>query len=88
MSVNPLPLSLDAPADWRGDAACSDVDVDLFFAVDDATQHEAVAICESCPVRAECLEWALSTKEPHGVWGGCAEGERKQMLLGKVKIPA
>jgi hypothetical protein len=74
----PLPLpprcpsSLDAPADWRADAACREVDVEAFFAVDEASQQEALAICETCPVRVECLEHAIAAREQYGVWGGCA----------------
>ena len=43
------------------------------------------AICMRCPVRLECLDWALETREPFGVWGGYSESERKQILLGKRK---
>jgi WhiB family transcriptional regulator, redox-sensing transcriptional regulator len=80
VSVNPLPLPLDAPNDWRADAACGSVDVEVFFAVDEASQHEAVAICETCPVRAECLEHAIVNREQYGVWGGVREQDRKRMV--------
>jgi WhiB family redox-sensing transcriptional regulator len=38
--------------------------------------REARAVCAPCPVRAECLEYALSTNEPYGVWGGYTRDER------------
>ena len=37
-------------------------------------------------MRVDCLTWALSVREPHGVWGGAAEGDRKQMLMGKRAV--
>lgn len=92
-----LPLLASAPAtDWQALGLCRAVDSSIFFPPShfehkperEAREKRAKAICNECPVRSECLEWALSTREPHGVWGGFAEGERKQMLLGKVRIPA
>lgn len=81
MSTFPLPLpSDDAPTGWRADAACREDDVELFFATDEATQDAAVARCQACPVQEACLEYALSAREPYGVWGGTTEQERKRML--------
>lgn len=40
----------------------------------------AKAICAQCPVRRQCLEWALETHQPHGVWGGLDEQERERLL--------
>ena len=40
----------------------------------------AKAICEQCPVREPCLPYALKIREPHGIWGGLNEVERKQLL--------
>ena len=41
-----------------------------------ARELRAKAVCESCPVRAECLEHAVVTGERHGVWGGLTSDER------------
>jgi WhiB family redox-sensing transcriptional regulator len=43
-------------------------------------EREAKAICRSCCVREDCLEYALRIREPHGIWGGLNETERKQIL--------
>ena len=43
-------------------------------------EREAKAICRSCPVREECLGYALRIQEPHGIWGGLNETERKQYI--------
>jgi WhiB family redox-sensing transcriptional regulator len=38
----------------------------------------AISICERCPVRAECLDWALENDE-FGVWGGTSEATRRSL---------
>ena len=40
----------------------------------------AERICGNCPVRAECLEYALKFRIEHGVWGGASERERRRIL--------
>lgn len=49
---------------------------------DEKVGREARAkdICASCAVRQPCLEYALRIREPHGIWGGLNEAERKQLL--------
>ena len=42
----------------------------MYFSEDDLAITEAESPCGGCPVRAQCLEGALSRKEPAGVWGG------------------
>lgn len=68
--------------DWRTRGACRDEDPELFFpvamsgpALDQISR--AKAVCARCPVRAECLAWALSTRQSVGVWGGLTEDERR-----------
>lgn len=39
------------------------------------------AICDACPVRAECRDWALATREPYGIWGGLDEEERRRIRV-------
>jgi len=43
-------------------------------------EQQAKAICENCGVRMECLDYALGTREPFGIWGGMTEYERKSLL--------
>jgi WhiB family redox-sensing transcriptional regulator len=75
---------------WRDDAACRDTDPDLFFpvgttglAVDQIAS--AKAVCATCPVRRECLEFALFTNQDSGVWGGTSEDERRKLRRAWVK---
>jgi WhiB family redox-sensing transcriptional regulator len=70
--------------DWRELASCRDSDPDLFFPVGTtgtaADQIEmAVAICVTCTVREECLQYALETNQEAGVWGGFAEDDRRRL---------
>jgi WhiB family redox-sensing transcriptional regulator len=37
---------------------------------------KAKAICRRCPVQAECLDWAYTTDEKEGIWGGLTPAER------------
>ncbi len=46
----------------------------------DAREERAKRICGECAVRGECLEYALRIREPHGIWGGLNESERRGLL--------
>ena len=66
---------------WRSSAACRSADPDLFFPISSsgpsmAQVAEAKAICTGCPVRRDCLAFALRTHQVYGVWGGLSEQER------------
>jgi WhiB family redox-sensing transcriptional regulator len=38
---------------------------------------QAKAVCELCPVKEDCLNWAIMYKES-GIWGATSEEERKK----------
>ena len=91
-----LPLLAAAPATaWQQRGLCREADAEIFFPPTtfehkperEAREARAKAICQRCPVRSECLDWALETREPHGVWGGYSESERKALLAGR-RVPA
>lgn len=65
---------------WQADAACAGVGTELFFA--DASGQfsaEALAVCNTCPVRVECLDWALANGDDEGVWGGMTASQRRRL---------
>jgi len=69
---------------WRSLAACQFADPDLFFPISSSGPSgsqvaQAKAICAGCPVRHECLTFALRTHQVHGVWGGLSEEERYRL---------
>lgn len=72
--------------DWRDEAECKNVDPELFFPTSlkgpgRAQADQAKAVCRTCPVIADCLQWALeSTPVPDGIWGGTDEDERANMV--------
>jgi WhiB family redox-sensing transcriptional regulator len=78
--------------EWRERAACLPLPAVLFFGVDDAEtpverrarEERAKQICFECPVQAECLEYALTTREQYGIWGGLTEIERKARLRARA----
>lgn len=73
---------------WQMRAACRGPHAEIFFPPahperrDERAEREreAKAICRTCRVRPACLEYAIRIREPHGVWGGLNELERKQLL--------
>ena len=73
---------------WQIKAACRGPQAEVFFPPahperkeDRADrEQEAKAICRTCVVREPCLAYAMRIREPHGIWGGLNEVERKQLL--------
>jgi WhiB family redox-sensing transcriptional regulator len=70
------------PEGWRQEAACQDHDTDLFFPAGDTGPAalqivRAKAICGICPVKDECLSFALTFYQEYGIWGGTTEDERR-----------
>jgi len=66
---------------WRSLAACQFAEPDLFFPISSSGPSgpqvaQAKAICAGCPVRRQCLAFALRTHQVDGVWGGLTEQER------------
>jgi WhiB family redox-sensing transcriptional regulator len=67
---------------WRDQARCRGVDPAVFHPLEDdeAAADIAKAICEQCPVRESCLEYALTAREKDGVWGGYTARERRRLI--------
>jgi len=73
---------------WHLKAACRGPESTLFFPPSvperredrDAREAKAKQICGECAVNRECLEFALRVREPHGIWGGLTEAERRRLL--------
>ena len=70
------------PGEWALDAACAgSPHADLFF-LDGPAALDVLALCARCPVRVECLAFALGAGESYGVWGGLTPEERAAYLIG------
>jgi WhiB family transcriptional regulator, redox-sensing transcriptional regulator len=78
--------------DWHVDAACRDLPVDWFFPEQGPNAwhdlRQAVAVCQECPVIADCLNYALQfeARTLPGIWGGTSENQRRAMLISDTPI--
>ena len=64
---------------WRARALCTGTDPDWWHPHKGGNTREQVRTCEACPVRVECLDYALSHYEKFGIWGGLSEKARLQV---------
>jgi WhiB family transcriptional regulator, redox-sensing transcriptional regulator len=65
---------------WREQALCAGhPHPALWFSDDHRDVAAATAICRACPVLAECLDWAVSTSQHDGVWGGMTPSQRLRL---------
>jgi WhiB family redox-sensing transcriptional regulator len=77
-----LPRAIAEQWAWQLEASCRGMDVGVFY--HPAAERnkarkqriaQAKAICQQCPVIAECLDHALRVREPYGIWGGRSEDD-------------
>jgi len=56
--------------------------VEVFFPLPDDSEgvERALKVCERCPIRVRCRQYAISNLETHGVWGGMTEGQRAAVM--------
>jgi len=79
---------------WQDRAACRDMDALLFFGPDgepgrerEIREAKAKAVCASCPVQAQCLDYALGNSITHGIWGGLNGEERARKRRRRARRP-
>lgn len=67
---------------WFENAACKGMDLEVFYFEPPSGRkmRQAVVICRSCPVMADCARWALRSRERFGVWGGLSPSQRQRIL--------
>jgi WhiB family redox-sensing transcriptional regulator len=67
--------------DWRTDAACLNTDVETFYPTSPTpiAAVPAKTVCWPCPVRRDCLNYALAERDGHGIFGGLTWQERQQV---------
>ncbi|WP_078878724.1 WhiB family transcriptional regulator [Streptomyces sp. NRRL B-24720] len=64
---------------WREDALCRQTDPNLFHPAPGCSPAPAKRTCMACPVRPECLDYALDTRQHWGVWGGLDQNELRRL---------
>jgi WhiB family transcriptional regulator, redox-sensing transcriptional regulator len=77
---------------WQDRAACRGTNARLFFGPDgerpqdrEVREARAKAICALCPVREQCLDYALRNAVKHGIWGGLSTEERTRERRRRVR---
>ncbi len=97
----PMVNTVEGDTSWMTSAACLGTDTRMWFAdvkkggLTDVQKAAAAAkvrrakgICGSCPVVADCLEWAMTTPERYGLWGGLTADERQTLRKRKRRRAA
>lgn len=73
-------LDLAAPPAWMKEALCAEVDAEIWFPTKGGSNKLARSICETCSVRAQCLEYSLTLEDnPWGIWGGTSMKDRYEL---------
>lgn len=81
-SATQQPEVAQAPQDdWHTRAACQGMDTALFFPAKGQPVPDVVkATCARCPVRVQCLAYAIETHQSFGVWGGLTVKGRRRYI--------
>ncbi|WP_421083558.1 WhiB family transcriptional regulator [Rothia nasimurium] len=69
----------DGELSWQADALCAQTDPEAFFPEKGGSTRDAKRVCNECPVREACLEYAMENDERFGIWGGLSERERRRL---------
>lgn len=73
-------MSENDPLRWVLDARCASTDPESFFPEKGSLTNQAVLrVCKRCPVRRDCLEFALANDLDYGVWGGFTAMQRRRI---------
>lgn len=77
------------PPEWMDGAPCTQADPEAWFPESgaDTTRH-AMRVCAGCPVRSECLEYALENDLTVGIWGGTSAAERRRIRARRRRAAA
>jgi WhiB family redox-sensing transcriptional regulator len=90
-----LATGLTLPGTWAEQALCAQADPDAWFP--EKGQHApaktAIGICQACPVRTQCLDYALSGADTWGgiaagIWGGTTPQERARLRQQRKAVAA
>lgn len=73
------PTEVEGELAWQVDALCAQTDPEAFFPEKGGSTRDAKKVCTACPVRQECLAYALEKDERFGIWGGLSERERRRL---------
>jgi len=86
ISMIDLPSIGWTPQPWREHAACKGEPVDVWFSTQGHGVTIAKRICNTCPVRLECLRWAVDEQINHGIYGARTPRERQVLRRGHTNL--
>ena len=75
----------DDPLAWQDGALCAQADAEAWFPEKGGSVKAPKKICGACPVRADCLEYALENRFTYGIWGGLTERQRRAILADRER---
>ena len=91
--IKRLPKPTTKNYEWQESAACRTVNPELFFHPDqergpekEERTKQAKLVCATCTVTKECLNFALSTRQDFGVWGGFDEEELYTIRTRRTRV--
>ena len=64
---------------------CRGADLEVFFPGRGESAEPARQVCAACPARQACLDYAISNRIVHGIWGGLTERERRALRSGWLR---
>lgn len=71
-------------SEWHQEAACRGQGPAEFVRGPKYDYGSVRELCETCPVRMQCLEYALSDESITGLWGGTTDAERRLIRRRRV----
>lgn len=72
--------------DWMEHGSCRGGSVEVWFP-EQPDFREARRVCRRCPVKDECLDYAMNRPEMFGVWGGTSPTERAELKRARLRKP-
>jgi WhiB family redox-sensing transcriptional regulator len=69
---------------WKEEAACRGLSTELFFRK--KPTYALIDRCNKCPVRLECLEYAIRNDLTSGIFGGLNMQQREGMTVEDIKV--
>lgn len=66
--------------DWMAQGNCRRVGPGVMYPDNGAGVARAKKVCSDCSVKSPCLDYAIATRQNHGVWGGCSERQRRKII--------
>lgn len=82
MATKTLPKVSYNDSEWLSEALCLKLGIptEWFYPDEESRQYEheaeVVEVCDQCPVRPQCLDYALRSNEEFAIWGGAKVNQR------------